>query len=471
MRFRDGFAKAIAVGLLAASAATVALSVASIACAADYALDPKSVSRGQATAVLIRFEAIFNGQPRKVDGTLYQPMPYLANMDRGEAPVRVPLASSYRVKGAENGWIVWGLQPGTYFLLVRPTGWPGSPPSSFYDPVRNTFRLVTRDGDAAGTAEMPGFWFVVPPATPALYLGTLTMDCRGKENHFIVNADYCNQLVVRQEPERADALTAALLPGVSKAVPSELTLYGRRRATPPIASEPATMDLEVKVAGGLASAEYAAHGGLPVVMAIGPNPGAVGAFDLLSLIVQQASVAKARSDAAKAAAAAQPCMDALSARLATFDLGASVSAAFGRGLGERLHPASGTNAAAVAAANEGVAAASASEVLTASVERIHLRECREHETLCVEIAMRLRLRERATGTVLLDERLAYASPYPQPDPMQSGSRIYERTVAPYSLCTALADWCGSDGPQFLVTEIERGLQAIATQFAHDVSPP
>jgi hypothetical protein len=452
---------------LTASAMAVGLSIGSNAYAAEYALDQKSVSRGQTTAVLIRFEAIFNGQPREVDGTLYQPMPYLANMDRGEAPVRVPLSTSYRVKGAKDGWIVWGLQPGTYFLLVRPTGWPGSPPSSFYDPVRNTYRLVTRDGDGAGSAELPGFWFVVPPATPVLYLGTLTMDCRGKENYFIVNADHCNDLAVRQEPERADALAAALLRGVTKAVPAELTRYGTHRAMPPIGSEPATMDLEVNVVGGLSSAEYAAHGGLPLVMAIGPNPSGVVMFDLLSLIVQQASVAKARSDAAKAAAAAQPCMDALSARLGTFDLGASASAAFSRSLGERLHPASGTNAAA----NEGSTGPAASEVLSASVERIHLRECREHETLCVEIAMRLRLSERATGTVLLDERLAYAGPYPQQDPMPFGSRIYERTVAPYSLCTALADWCGSDGPQFLVTEIERGLQAIATQFAHDVAAP
>jgi hypothetical protein len=471
MRFRAGFAKAIAVGVLTASAVGVGLSVGSNAHAAEYALEQKSVSRGQTTAVLIRFEAIFNGQPRKVDGTLYQPMPYLANMDRGEAPVRLPLTTSYRAKGAGDGWVAWGLQPGTYFLMVLPTGWPGSPPSSFYDPVRNTYRLVTRDGDAAGSAELPGFWFVVPPATPALYLGTLTMDCRGKENYFIVNADHCNDLVVRQEPDRADALAAALLHGVTKAVPAELTRYGTRRAMPQIGSEPATMDLEINVAGGLSSAEYAAHGGLPLVMAIGPNPGGVVTFDLLSLIVQQASLAKARSDAAKAAAAAQPCMDALSARLGTFDLGAHLSAAFGRSLGERLHPASGTNSGVVADAAEGVPAAPASEVLTASVERIHLRECREHETLCVEIAMRLRLSERATGAVLLDERLAYAAPYPQQDPMQFGSRIYERTVAPYALCTALADWCGSDGPQSLVTEVERGLQAIATQFTHDAAAP
>jgi hypothetical protein len=471
MRFRDGFAEAIAVGLLTASAVGVGLSVGGNACAAEYALDQKSVSRGQTTAVLIRFEAIFNGQSRKVDGTLFQPMPYLANMDRGEAPVRVPLTTSYRVKGAGDGWVAWGLQPGTYFLLVLPTGWPGSPPSSFYDPVRNTYRLVTRDGVAAGSAELPGFWFVVPPDTSALYLGTVTMDCRGKENYFIVNADHCNDLVVRQEPERADALAAALLRGVTKAVPAELTRYGTRRAMPQIASEPATIDLEVKVAGGLSSAEYAAHGGLPLVMAIGPNPSGVVTFDLLSLILQQASMAKARSDAAKAAAAAQPCMDALSARLGTFDLSASVSAAFSRILGERLHPASGTNAPAVPAANEGSTGTAASEVLSASVERVHLRECREHETLCVEIAMRLRLSERATGTVLLDERLAYAGPYPQQDPMPFGSRIYERTVAPYSLCAALADWCGSDGPQFLVTEIERGLQAIATKFAQGVTAP
>jgi hypothetical protein len=471
MRFRAGFAEAIAVGLLSASAVGVGLSAGSNACAADYELDSKSVSRGQTTAVLIHFEAIFNGQPRKVDTTLYQPMPYLANMDRGEAPVRVPLTASYRVKGAGDGWVAWGLQPGTYFLLVRPTGWPGSPPSSFYDPVRNTYRLVTRDGDAAGSAELPGFWFVVPPGTPALYLGTLTMDCRGKENYFIVNADHCNDLVVRQEPERAGAIAATLLRGVTNAVSAELTRYGTRRAMPQIASEPAIMDLDIKGAGGLSSAEFAAHGGLPLVMAIGPNPSGVVVFDLLSLIVQQASVAKARSDAEKAAAAAQPCMDALSARLGTFDLGASVSAAFGRSMGERLHSPSGTNAAAVAAANEGSTGSAASEVLSASVERIHLRECREHETLCVEIAMRLRLSERATGAVLLDERLAYAGPYPQSDPMPFGSRIYERTVAPNSLCTALADWCGSDGPQFLVTEIERGLQAIATQFAHDVAAP
>ena len=470
MRFRVGFAGAIAVGLLTASAAGVELSVGSNAYAGEYVLDPNSVRRGQTTAVLIRFEAVFNGQARTVYGTLFQPMPYLANMDRGEAPVRVPLTTPYRVKGADDGWIAWGLQPGTYFLLVLPTGWPGSPPSSYYDPVRNTYRLVTRDGDAAGSAELPGFWFVVPPATPALYLGTVTMDCRGKENYFIVNADHCNDPVVRQEPERADALTTALLRGVTKAVPAELTRYGARRAMPQIASEPATIDLEVKVAG-FSSAEFAAHGGLPLVMAIGPNPSGVVTFDLLSLILQQASVAKARSDAAKAAAAAQPCMDALSARLGTFDLGASVSAAFGRSLGEHLHPASGTNAAPIAAANEGSTGTAASDVLSASVERVHLRECREHETLCVEIAMRLRLSERATGTVLLDERLAYAGPYPQQDPMPFGSRIYERTVAPSSLCTALADWCGSDGPQFLVTEIERGLQAIATQFAHDVGAP
>lgn len=423
------------------------------ALAETYRYDPKFARSGERATVLLRVESIFNDQPRKIYGTLFSPLPYVADMGRGEAPVQVRLLPFGKIPGADDGWIAMSLPPGSYFLLLQPTGWMLEPPSSGYSPALGTFQRVVREGDTPGTATLTTFWFTVPEHTALVYAGTVVMKCRGEATTFSAKVTHCDDYMVVQEPDRAAAQAARLAPGSAPPVGRALQPYGTAW---PGATAAAPVLLQIDANRGLTGAAYAPAPDMPGTVVVSNDPFTMIVANLVAAIAEHAIEAHDTAKVRQAEEAAAPCVDAVSRRLRDFDLDGELHSALAAHLGGRLLEQAGDGSA---------------DRLAVSLERLRLRECRERATLCVDIAVRLRLTEATTGTPRLEERLTYSAFYPPGDPFKSGTRLYERLVRPTSRCTALADWCGPYGPQLLEEEIRRGFDAIAAQLTRDLATP
>jgi len=420
------------------------------ALADPYGYDPKLARSGERATVLMRVEAIFNDQPRKLYGTLFSPMPYVADMGRGEAPVQVRLLPFGKIPGADDGWIAMSLPPGSYFLLLQPSGWMLEPPSSSYSPALGAFQRVVREGDTPGTANLTTFWFTVPERAALVYVGTVVMKCRGEATTFSGKVAHCDDYSVVQEPDRAAAQASLLLPGSAPPVSGPLLPYGT--ALPGAAAAPVLLQIDAN--RGLAGTAYTPAPDTPGTVVVSNDPFTMIVGNLVAAIAEHAIEAHDAAKVRQAEEAAAPCVDAVSRQLRDFDLDGALRSAFAAQLGERL----------LDQADDGTA-----DRLAVSLERLRLRECRERATLCVDIAVRLRLTEATTGIPRLEERLTYSALYPPGDPFKAGTRLYERLVRPTSRCTALADWCGPYGPQLLEEEIRRGFDAIAAQLARDLA--
>jgi hypothetical protein len=421
------------------------------ALAGPYSYDAKLARSGERATVLLRVESIFNDQPRKIYGTLFAPLPHVANMALGEAPVQVRLLPFGKIPGADDGWIAMSLSPGDYFLLLQPTGWMMEPPSSGYTPARGAFERVVREGDVPGTASLTTFWFTVPDAAPVVYVGTVVMRCRGEATTFTLKVAHCDDYVVVQEPDRARAEAATLHSGDTPPTSAPLLPYGTAR---PASAPAARIALQIDATGSLAGAAYTPGPDVPGTVIISNDPITLLVGNLVAAIAEHAVEARDAAKVRQAQEDAKPCVDAVTERLRGFDLDGALRGAFAANLGGQLSDG----------LDDG-----ATDRLAVSIERFRLRECRERATLCVDIAMRLRLTDAATNAPRLDERLVYSAPFPPTDPFKAGPRLYERLVRPTSRCTALADWCGSYGPQLLEEEIQRGFGAIAAQLARDLA--
>jgi hypothetical protein len=421
------------------------------ALADSYGYDPKLARSGERATVLLRVESIFNDQPRKIYGTLFSPLPYVADMARGEAPVQVRLLPFGKIRGADDGWIAMSLAPGSYFLLLQPTGWLLEPPSSAYSPALGRFQRVVREGDAPGTADLTTFWFTVPEQTALVYVGTVVIKCRGEATTFSVKVAHCDDYTVVQEPDRAAAQASALVPGSAPPVSAALLPYGTAW---PGATPAAPVVLRVDATGGLSGAAFTPAPDTPGTIVVSNDPITMIVGNVVAAIAEHAIESRDAARVRQAEVAAAPCIDAVSRQLRAFDLDGALRSAFAAQLGGRL----------LDQADDGTA-----DDLTVSIERLRLRECRERATLCVDLTVRLRLTDAATDALRLEERLTYAAPYPPGDPFKAGTRLYERLVRPTSRCTALADWCGPHGPQLLEDEIRRGFDAIAAQLARDLT--
>lgn len=422
--------------------------------AGQYDYDPSAARSGERATVLLRIEAYFNGEPQQVYGTLFTPLPQLANMDSRTAPEPIRLKAFGKIAGAGDGWVAMSLAPGHYFLLLQPTGWLLQPPSSGYDARRNLMQRIVQADGRPGVATLTAFWFAVPAATPTLYVGTVVMRCRGeKKSAFSIKVEHCDDYVVVQEPDRAAAEVQALLPGAVAPLTWPLEPYGRPRPRPDEQGA-LRVALDIERTGGLSGVSLTPAADVKGTVIVSNDPVTLLLGNLITLVTEHAMQSHLDAQVAEKSADARACVDALSESMRGFDLYGALQAAFATQLADRLDTGGG---------------APPTDSLSVSIERFQLRECRERATLCVDLALHLRLAEAATGVVRLDERLAYTTGYPDTvDPFKAGPRLYERSVTPSSRCTALADWCSSDGPQLLAEEIQRGLGALAGQFVRDL---
>lgn len=140
-------------------------------------------------------------------------------------------------------------------------------------------------------------------------------------------------------------------------------------------------------------------------------------------------------------------------------------------------------------------------ILEANIVRVMFRKCREAETYCVEVAVRMKLRTRVGNKILYDAIHVYSAgegpvvqyryPYAihvystregasiNPDGydpsryyrMWRGHYFWERPLDRISPCRNIADYCGPDGHQLTLREVETALDAVAAKVVRELSGP
>ena len=114
------------------------------------------------------------------------------------------------------------------------------------------------------------------------------------------------------------------------------------------------------------------------------------------------------------------------------------------------------------------AGADTSGRLSADVQRVILRKCTAPKTYCVEVSIRIRV--HLEGEAAYDRVLVYSSREGRyGEGRWPGHDYWETPVEPISTCREIGDYCGPEGQQRAVREVETALDAIAAAAARDLT--
>lgn len=107
-----------------------------------------------------------------------------------------------------------------------------------------------------------------------------------------------------------------------------------------------------------------------------------------------------------------------------------------------------------------------------------LRKCREAETYCVEVAVRMKLRTGVENEILYDAIHVYSTREGSDKTSNyynqwhyrtwRGHNFWERPLDRISPCRNIADYCGSEGHQLALKEVETALDAIAAKVVREL---
>lgn len=407
---------------------------------------------------------------------------YLAKLDELQAPKRVHPASPSAEAGTQ-GWRYLKLAPGVYYLLVLPPGFEQNPPAIMYHARMGRFGRLTqyklepgRGGfwspDLMGFVlagmpppdfeQIPGFWFEVPANREVVYLGSLSVACRGGRGLFGSLIDSCGDFEFTADARPAKHLAESALSGLAvDALP--LVSYGRPRdgmrlaelgAADVAADAPSTMTAAFT---GAELAPWATIGGAGQAVAI---------YNLLTVGVELAARAGSESQARARAAEAKPCID----RLSKEAIAADYSSLFGAAVTEAARSV-GTviDLNAQHRKKEADGGTSARHRITTSLPVLRLRESGQPQHLALEVGLTVRVESLDSGRVGYHSTLLYAPELSLQTPFTALSPLYMRLVSGRAKERPISEWCGQEGPALIKRELSVALQAIAMQFVRDLN--
>ena len=106
--------------------------------------------------------------------------------------------------------------------------------------------------------------------------------------------------------------------------------------------------------------------------------------------------------------------------------------------------------------------------LSADIQRVILRKCTAPKTYCIEVSIRIRVHR--DGETAYDRVHVYSSREGRyGEERWPGHDYWEAPVEPVSTCREIGDYCGAEGQQRAVREVETALDAIAAAVARDLS--
>ncbi len=420
------------------------------------------VREQQRTIVLFQASASIDGKrvnaSREYDGNKLLRF-FVASLDGLEAPSQV-FPASLSAAAAEQGWRYLVLPPGLYYLLVLPPGVEQNPPATAYDASAARYGRLTQYEFTPGRGgfyspelsafvfrtpppdfrSLPGFWFQVPADAGIVYLGSLSVACKGGRGLFGSLIDSCGEFESSEDQGAATALAASSLPGLSVQTLALVPLGAKRSGVvvPQPAGLPVTARDKSQVEAAFTGAE------LTPWATIHGTGQAFALYNLLAVggeLLQQSSSERL---AQKRAAALQPCMEKLAAAVAGLDLAAELSSA-------------------LASAPE-----TASHRLTVALPIIRLRESGQSQQLALELALDARLETVDGGRVEYQGLLLYAPDLPAQNPHTPRSPLYGRVVAARPDARPVEEWCGPGGAPLLAGQLSTGLKHLAAQVVKDL---
>jgi hypothetical protein len=402
---------------------------------------------------------------------------YLADIDQQEAVHRVRPLEPLPGAAGTQGWISLALAPGTYFLLIVPPGMEQGPPAAAYHLAGARFgRLRTSESRPSPGAvwdfalegfvyrgaappdfePIEGFLLRVPAEQAIVYAGSLRVACTSGGGLFGNRINECSDTSVADETPAAQSAAKALHGGQGSMHVSLVSRYGHPMAPLDIRGS----GLEVIAVAPLpdgGGVDFALGTGQTTPLLIGPHPGVV-VFNLLSLVGREAASAAARSEAQRQMKAWGPCIDGLAQGVRSLDLMALVSSAKSTALAPLRSSAPGppmpSDAGMVAAPRFDYGLG-----LNATPHYLRLRECSPRGAFCLELAMRIHLRDIAAQRDIFDAVVVYSAVWPPADAQQAPYLI---AAVARAECKTLETWCGPDGLELLRRDAAAGVDAIVS---------
>jgi hypothetical protein len=403
------------------------------------------------------------------------PQVYLANIDRRQEPQRIRRLEQLPGAAGSAGWIQMALEPGTYFLLVVPPGMEQNPPATAYHAPSARFGRMTGpttgsrlggrwDGNlggyvfsaAAPSAFLPlsGFLLRVPARASAVYVGTLRVICTSGRGLFGNLIDVCSDISVSNEEQEA-ALAARTLQAAperlqvslvsrygSPMAPLDLRGSGLELVAVGFLAEPATMELAKRPDG-------------PVLFVVGSDP-AIAAFNVLMFVAREAGRASARMEAQQREEKWRPCIDRIGGAARELDVMKMVEAARTVAFAPLRAPAPGADEES-ASREPAQSQLNYALMIAVSPRYITLRECASEGEFCLELAMRVLLRDSAAERDVFDGVLAYSAAR---WPVSTREAWYLLPAQTRGRCRPIEAWCGEGGAELLRTEAAAAVGAI-----------
>jgi hypothetical protein len=438
----------------------------------------------EAAVVLLRVSEAIDGKvvvPTRTADSNRLPRFFLASLDALDAPKPARVAAPTPT-AAEQGWRQLVLSPGTYFLLVLPPGVEQNPPAVVYGVASGRYGRLTDYAFKPGRGgfwssdlgafvftkdvppdfqALPGFWFEVPHDREVVYLGSLSVTCKGGRGLFGSLIDSCSGFELADESGAASALAASALAGF--ALETRLLVpYGSLRPAGAL-HEPQSLPVDAPVATGVGAAFTGARLA-PSATLHGVGP-AINLYNLLVVGGQLLQQSSDRQRAHEQAARLQPCLDRLSRSVAGLD----IAQAFGLALSAAWKSTPGAAAAApdVVAATAPAPERAAGRRWSIGLPILRLRDVGQPDRLALELGLAVRLGNLDASRTDAYALLVSGPEPPAQDPHAPGSPLYMRFVPERTASRPLDEWCGPEGDALLSADIATALRNIAAVVAHD----
>ncbi len=448
------------------------------------AAEMERVRAREATVVLLQVNVDISGKrvsPTRVYDSNKLARFYLARLDDLEAP-RLVTPGALSDVAANDGWRFMVLSPGTYYLLVLPPGVEQNPPAIAYSasdgrygrlttyeftPGRSGFWSPELGSFVFGQSPPPdfealhGYWFQIPAKSEVVYLGSLSVACKGGRGLFGSLVDSCADFDFADDEHAARGLVGSSLPGLTLDTLS-LVPYGKPRAglrVSDLNEITVTMQAPPGMAAAFTGAELAPWG---VVHGTGQ---AVGLYNLLAIGSRLLGEASAEHRAGKQTADIQPCIERLSSTVASRDLAAEFSSA----LANALRPQLATDDhASQPSAQARESDSGSNDRMTISLRILQLRESGRARDLALELGLDVRMEAADTGRLDYYALLLYAPTLQPQNPHTPRSPLYSRFIAERATPRPASEWCDAGGAALLDDDISVGLKQIAMQVARDL---
>lgn len=369
----------------------------------------------------------------------------IASIDTNIPPETMLALATPSVEAEAQGWIYFFAKPGTHYLHIerpdqRPAGRSGRRDHLFLSHRFNAY------------------WFNVPSGGLAVNLGALRWSCTKEETFFGTFLDQCGQPAVLEDRKAAEALVGQITDGNPPVLHTPL-----RKTRQPVTalSEEDLFPMAVADAGSpiLGRVPWISRG---THLATG---GVEGMFDamqaregfLLYLLYLPFGILGGTISGVANAAHWEPCMDGLEQTVLDYDMSGSLQTALLRAFGD-----GNKGRSLFPAADFPENGGSPKTALLFDRLQLRIAECRDRGTFCVDLSVRVRLLETASGRVLYDSVLFHAD-----DSVRLGRPFYETSVSP-SRCRSMDNYCDRDGQKLFMAELARAMTAIASALASDL---